>query len=149
MGRPLTFTSGIAAAICERLASGETLRAVCRDDAFPGESTVRGWVVDNVEGFAAQYTRAREIGYLTMADELLDVADDGTNDWMARSGPSPGWEINGEHVSRSRLRLDTRKWLLSKALPKIYGDKTAITGADGGAIATEVVYRWAATPQDE
>jgi hypothetical protein len=93
---------------------------------MPAESTVRGWALDDREGFSAQYTRARELGYLAMADELLEVADDGKNDWMERRGDgdeNPSWVLNGEHVQRSRLRVDTRKWMLSKALPKIFGDK--------------------------
>lgn len=104
-----------------------TLREVCRADDMPQEATVRGWVLQDREGFSAQYTQAREIGYHAMADELLEISDDATNDWMERNGQeSDGWQINGENVQRSRLRLDTRKWLLSKALPKVYGDKIGL-----------------------
>lgn len=129
VGRQTTHTPEIAQAVCERLAEGETLRQVCRDEGMPPESTVRMWVMDDREGFAAQYTRAREIGYHAMADELLDIADDGTNDWMDRrsaDGTTGDAVLNGEHIQRSRARLDTRKWLLSKALPKLYGDKVEI-----------------------
>jgi len=60
-----------------------------------------------------------------MADELLEVADDGKNDWMERRDDEDkaSYVLNGEHVQRSRLRVDTRKWMLSKALPKVFGDK--------------------------
>ena len=62
-----------------------------------------------------------------MADELLEIADDGSNDWMMRQhSGDQSYAANGEHIQRSRLRLDTRKWLLSKALPKIYGDKLPV-----------------------
>jgi hypothetical protein len=129
--------------ICQRLADGETLRAICVDDDMPPESTVRTWALDNREGFSAQYVRARELGYLSMADELLDVADNAANDWMVASGDSllGGYAVNGEHLQRSRLRVDTRKWLLSKALPKMFGDKLDLqhTGADGGAIEFKAV----------
>lgn len=87
---------------------------------MPPEATVRLWAIQDVKGFSAQYTQAREIGYLVMADELLEVADDGRNDWLKED---EGYKLNGEHVQRSRLRIDTRKWLLSKALPKLFGDK--------------------------
>lgn len=92
---------------------------------MPHESTVRSWALDDREGFSTQYARAREIGYFSMADELLEVADDGRNDWMERSDDNGGisWQLNGEHIQRSRLRVDTRKWMLSKALPKVFGDK--------------------------
>lgn len=141
-GRPSTFSAEIAAVICGQLAEGQSLRSICKAEDMPPESTVRGWVVDNVDGFAAQYTRARDLGLDAVADELLDIADDGTNDWMERNSEgNPGWAVNGEHVQRSRLRLDARKWYLSKLAPKKYGDKVQqeITGADGGPIQTQDV----------
>jgi len=62
-----------------------------------------------------------------MADEVMEIADDGTNDWIESNDPdNPGYRFNGEHYQRSRLRVDTRKWMLAKALPKIYGDKTQV-----------------------
>lgn len=131
-GRPTTYTPEMATRICDDLSKGMTLREVCRADDMPPESTVRLWALRDEQGFSAQYTQAREIGYHAMADELLEIADDGTNDWMERNGDDgAGWAVNGEHVQRSRIRLDTRKWLLSKALPKVYGDKLDHTSSDG------------------
>jgi hypothetical protein len=131
-GRPSDYTQEIADRICQQLASGMSLREVCRSDDMPAESTVRLWALEDRDGFSAQYTRAREIGYHSMADELLEIADDAANDWMERNGDdNEGWQLNGEHVQRSRIRLDTRKWLLSKALPKVYGDKLDHTSSDG------------------
>ncbi|WP_346283726.1 terminase small subunit protein [Bradyrhizobium pachyrhizi] len=109
---------------------GKTLRAVCRDTSMPPESTVRTWVAENREGFQDRYRLAREIGYHTMADEVLELADDGRNDWIEQQGEGDQkvYKLNGEHVQRSRLRFDARRWLLSKALPKIYGDKLELAG---------------------
>jgi hypothetical protein len=136
-GRPTIYTKELADLICSRLAETGNLRAVCKADGMPPESTVRGWALDDREGFAAQYARAREIGYQSMADDLLDIADDSSGDTL--TDPETGVErINTEFVARSRLRADTRKWLLSKALPKIYGDKVALTGEDGGAVKVQV-----------
>jgi hypothetical protein len=110
--------------ICEGLARGMTLREVCKAEGMPDESTVRKWALEDYEGFYPQYAKAREIGYQAMADETIDIADNAQNDWMERNGEDDaGWQANGEHIQRSRLRIDTRKWLLSKALPKVYGDK--------------------------
>jgi hypothetical protein len=98
---------------------------------MPEGPTVRNWALDNKEGFFPQYARAREIQAYAVADELLEIADDGRNDWMERNG---GCELNGEHVQRSRLRIDARKWHLSKILPKVYGDRPAedTKDEDGG-----------------
>lgn len=142
LGRPTEYTPEIAAAICARLAEGRSLRDVCSDDGMPSESTVRLWAIEDRGGFSAHYTKAREIGYHAMADELMDIADDGRNDWMERRGSEDmGWVSNGEHIQRSRLRVDTRKWMLSKMLPKLYGDKIEVSGKDGGPVQVAVVER--------
>lgn len=62
-------------------------------------------------------------------DDVLDIAEDGTNDWMERhnfDGAETGWHINGEAVARSRLRIDARKWMAGKLKPKKYGEKLDI-----------------------
>lgn len=134
-GRPTLYTPATADLILGRLASGDSLKAICRsDDALPAESTVRLWVIDDrraegeTEGFAARYARARDIGLDCMADELLDVADDGTNDFTrrAREDGSVVDAVDHEHISRSRLRVDTRKWYLSKLAPKRYGERIEV-----------------------
>lgn len=60
-----------------------------------------------------------------MAEEILEIADDGTNDWMMRQGENGvALEpiVDHEHISRSKLRVDARKWLMAKMQPKKYGD---------------------------
>lgn len=107
MGRKITkpFTDDLAEEICERLIEGESLRSICRDDHMPSAATVCRWQVERSE-FAEQYARARAAQADTLADELLDIADD-----------------DAEDVNRSRLRVDARKWIASKLKPKSYGDK--------------------------
>lgn len=144
-GRNTIYTDEIGDTIEARLAGGETLIAICRDEGMPDERTVRGWALKPQHPFYPKYTRGRELGYMRMADELIHIMDDGQNDWMARqiaemAEDDPrriAWQLNGEHVARSRLRIDGRKWLLSKALPKIYGDKVALTDAEGGKLVIE------------
>jgi hypothetical protein len=92
---------------------------------MPAESTVRAWALDDVQGFSAHYSRAREIGYLSMADEMVEIADDTAGDTIKDNDGND--RADHEWISRSRLRVDTRKWLLSKALPKVYGDKIETT----------------------
>ena len=75
--------------ILDRLAAGEPLRAICRDEGMPDERRVRAWAADANHPFAARYTHAREMGFFSMADELLEIADDSRNDWInkiAKSG---------------------------------------------------------------
>lgn len=123
-GRPSAFTQKTADAICARIADGESLRQICRDAAMPDKSTVMRWL-DAHAAFRDQYARARELQADHFADEILEIADDGTNDWMTREGKDgDGIEVaNHEHINRSRLRVDSRKWLMSKLAPKKYGEK--------------------------
>ncbi|HQX62628.1 MAG TPA: hypothetical protein PK593_04110 [Thermomicrobiales bacterium] len=98
---------------------------------MPAEATVRLWSKQEAHPFAAQYEKSRLIGYGAMAEELIEIADDGSNDWIERHDKeNVGYQANGEHIQRSRLRVDTRKWILSKMLPKVYGDKIAVGGAE-------------------
>lgn len=135
-GRPTEFTKELADRICAALAETPNLRAVCRQDGMPSESTVRGWALEDRDGFSAQYARAREIGYLGMADDVLEISDDSSRD-AVKDQETGIVRMDTEFVARSRIRVDTRKWLLSKVLPKVFGDKVALTGEDGGAIKHE------------
>lgn len=137
MGRPSLYTQELAAEVCERMGKGETLRQICRDDHMPAESTVRLWATDNRDGFSAQYARAREDLCEFWADEILEIADDGSNDTIKDEYGKE--RLDGEWLNRSRLRVDARKWLLSKILPKKYGDKLEVGGSDGAPLKIEIV----------
>lgn len=136
-GRPSEYTAAIAAEICGRLANGESLREICASDDMPGKSTVFNWLAAHKE-FVDQYARAREAQVEHWADEIVEIADDGTNDWIERqnSDGSTYEAVNSDHINRSRLRVDARKWLMSKLAPKKYGDKITqeVTGANGAPL---------------
>lgn len=132
-GRPSSFTQETADAICERLIEGESLRAICADENMPNAATVCRWLANN-EPFREQYARAREAQADTLTDEMLDIADDGRNDWVEKKnaeGDVTGVEYNGDAVQRSRLRIDTRKWYASKLAPKKYGEKIDLNHGGG------------------
>lgn len=131
MKKSVKKTPELLASICERLASGESLRAICKSDGMPPESTVRSWAIDDKE-FFAHYTRSRDIGMSIMEDDLLEIAD------SKLPRLDNGATDNGA-VNALRLRIDTRKWIMSKIAPKRYGDKQAIelTGKDEGPITLE------------
>ncbi len=135
-GRPSLFTEALAAKICRRLAEGETLRAICRDEAMPNKATVLRWLGEAKVDFRDQYAHAREMQADALFDEALEIADDASGDWAVdKDGKKT---LDHEHVQRSRLRVDTRKWAAGKLAPKRYGDKLQHTGEGGGPIRTEV-----------
>lgn len=143
-GRPTLYTEEIAEEICQRVADGETLNQICRrSESMPSRPTIVSWVLQDREGFSDRYARAKEMQIEYWADEVLDISDDATNDYMARAGKNEdensSWVLNGEHVQRSRLRVDSRKWLLSKLRPDRYGDKMMHAGHDGQALMVPVI----------
>jgi Bacteriophage Sf6, terminase small subunit-like len=135
MAKGKRFTQQLADAICNRMASGESLRQICKDGSMPALSTVLKWVSERPD-FEAKYTQARERLMEYWAEEIIEICDDGTNDWIEREAKdgSKYSVFDHEHVQRSRLRVDSRKWLMSKMLPRKYGDKVAVTGSDGGPL---------------
>ena len=140
MARPSKFTQKLADTICERIAGGESLRAICESASMPSTRTVYNWLADGERaGFLHHYARAREMQADTLFDQILSIADDGSNDTYETED---GREIvNHDHIQRSRLRVDARKWMAAKLAPKKYGDKVQMVGDGGGPIQTETTMR--------
>jgi hypothetical protein len=125
-GRPTKYTKVLAQKICKRIAEGESVRTIVKDEDMPSASTIFRWLLDeDKKEFWEQYEKARNIQAELMFEELLEIADDGTNDYMERERQDGSTfdALDSEHIQRSRLRVDTRKWYLSKVLPKKFGDK--------------------------
>lgn len=136
MGRPSEFTQEMADAICERIADGQSLRAICLDDGMPSKSTVFKWLGQQ-EAFADQYARAREAQADALFDEVLDIADEDCLIVLRDDGGEPvKAEFDSTAVQRNKLRVDARKWMAGKLRPKVYGDKITQehTGPGGGAV---------------
>jgi hypothetical protein len=124
---PVTYSDEVANIILQRLQEGESLLSICQSEDLPSESAVRQWAADPSHPFAANYARAREVGYLKMADEVIALSD-GLEAGNSRFEPGV--------VQRHRLMVDSRKWILSKALPKIYGDRLEVD-AKAGLVVVE------------
>ena len=110
--------------VCQEIEKGRALRNVLKDENMPSTSTFYQWL-DNDEVKAKQYARATEVRADIIFDDILSIADENTNDTYINDN---GIEVvNNDVIQRSRLRIDSRKWVLSKLNPKKYGDKTDIT----------------------
>lgn len=133
-GRPSIYTPELAAQICTHIADGMSLRAIAAMDGMPHQATIMAWLDGSRPDFSEQYARAREAQADKLAEEILSIADDGRSDtYIDAEG---NIKSDPEVIQRSKLRVDTRKWLASKMAPKKYGDKLVNehTGANGGAI---------------
>lgn len=112
MGRPSTFTEEVANEICRCILEGESLRKICGEDEMPDRTTVLRWL-DEREGFAAKYARARELQADYMDDLILEAADAADED----------------NAAAQRVKIAAYQWRASKLKPKRYGDKTLL-GSD-------------------
>lgn len=144
MTKATKYSEEIASVICGRIAEGESLRSICESNDMPGLRTVFDWLADErYASFRTKYARAREVQADALFDEMIDIADDGRNDWMEKKnadGESIGWSENGEALRRSDLRIKTRQWMASKLQPKKYGDKLDVE--HGGKIALTPVIKF-------
>ncbi len=127
-GRPSIFTPELARIICDRLSEGESVRRICKDEDMPTASTIHQWNLEDKEGFSKQYAYAREMQAQHMFDEILEISDN--SDGIVAAGDDKKASAFSQN---QRLKVDTRKWYLSKVLPKVYGDKVDVT-SDGKAI---------------
>lgn len=132
MKMPKSITPEIFSKVCERVASGMTVRAVCRMEGMPDRTDVYKAIAIS-EDYHGQYMRAREAQMIMWEEEIIEIASDSSED-MREDG-----RINHEHIQRSRLRTDVMRWIMSKRLPKLYGDRAVreISGPDGGPIKTQ------------
>lgn len=127
MGRPSDYTEELADLICERLMMGESMACICTDDAMPSESMVYRWLKAH-EYFRERYAYARDIQADRMVDEIIEIADDSSQDTTyGDTGP----KANTEWISRSKLRVESRFKLMALLAPKKYGTK-AIDVTSGG-----------------
>ena len=115
------YSPEIADLICDRIAEGASLRQICQDATMPARSTIFVWLEEH-EDFARSYTLARQIQIEDLMDEILEIADDSSNDWIDREGPDgKKYRVfNPDSIRRSKLRIGARKWLISKLMPKRY-----------------------------
>jgi hypothetical protein len=123
IGAPTDYTEELADRICETIATsnlGTNKLCVIHKDWMPSPDTIYKWRYRHKE-FADKYALAKAKQAELMAEELMDIADDGMNDtYVDENG---NLKVDTDVVARSRLRVDTRKWYASKLAPKIYGEK--------------------------
>ncbi len=126
-GRPTIYSAKLATQICLKLAIGESLVEICREDKTPSYATVMRWLLEDYPpddpraGFRGRYARAREAQAELYADEMVEIADDDSGDVLYDLDGHPV-QATTVRIQRHRLRVDTRKWIVSKLLPR-YADK--------------------------
>ena len=116
MGKAI-YTPELAQRVLESLRVTGSLLRTTKQIGIARE-TVIGWVTKDIDGFALEYARAKEEGIDALVEDTLEIADDGTNDYMTTER---GQQLDSEHVQRSKIRIETRRWLAERMAPKKYG----------------------------
>jgi ApbE superfamily uncharacterized protein (UPF0280 family) len=106
--------------------------------AYPSPQTFYK-IMKNSPSFMDRYARAKEIQADLLVAECITIADETSNDIVGNE--EEGYRVNAEAINRSRLRVDTRKWLASKLAQKKYGDKLDVT-TDGEKINIPTAIKW-------
>lgn len=120
MKRPSLYSTEIFDGICDRLANGELLNAICKDANMPDRATVYRWIkVDDDR--RRKYDLARQHCMDALSDTILDIAWDASKDTTTTERGTP--VANHEWIARSRLKVDTLKFLMAKINPMRFGDK--------------------------
>lgn len=126
-GRPSGYTEELGYEICERIAHGESLTKICKDEHMPYVSTVYRWLIKE-KSFCDIYARAREDQADTMADQIIDIGDETPIMVVTDEDGKVTKRIDPAGVNRNRLRVDARKWVAAKLKPRKYGERTTIAG---------------------
>jgi hypothetical protein len=121
-GRPSKYSKELAEKICLMVSTRpHGLERICKENPeFPCPETIYDWKITKPE-FSKMYAQAKANQADLLVEEILNISDDSSNDYYEDKEGNE--KFNAEHVNRSRLRVDTRKWIACKLLPKVYGDK--------------------------
>lgn len=134
----MNYDQDIADEICALIVDGHTIRDICAREGMPCVKIFFRWLRENEDTFGKQYARAKEEQAEIMVQEMNQIADDARNDWMDRETKNGTIRVlDHEHVQRSKLRIDTRKWLASKLKPKKYGDRIIHAGDPEAPVTTQ------------
>lgn len=143
LGRPEIFNRELADEVLMRLANGESARSICRDARMPCRTTLARWCIVH-EDFAGQYARARDQGLDVMAEDIIDISDNTelgeTQTEKLNKFGLPFTEVKrGDMTEHRRLRVEARKWYLSKLAPKRYGDRLALEHSGNLTISERLI----------
>ena len=137
---PMTYYNRqLADEICSRVIEGQTIQEIGSSPGMPHWTTIWKWVARHPE-FCEMWLIAKRAQMLREAESILEIADDGRNDWMQRRVDDGTFEpiVDKDNIQRSRVRIDARKWLLAKMMPSIFGERVAIEHSGSISRAAEL-----------
>lgn len=124
-GRPTKYNDTLANEICDTISSSSkgTKKLCFEHSHWPCQDTLFTWLKAYPE-FSEQYAQAKICQIELLVDEILEISDDTSQDQYVNE--LGALVPNTPAINRARLKIDTRKWLASKLVPKVYGNKIDI-----------------------
>jgi hypothetical protein len=134
-GRPTKYTKDLSFEICARLAEGEPMTKITKDEHMPAPATLYRWLASDPE-FRDRYETARADGAHTFAAQIVEIIDD---EPMYVFDDKGNKRVDPGSIAQKRLKMDGRKWIAAKYLPKVYGDRTVVQGdSEADAVKMDV-----------
>jgi len=133
VGRPTDYSPELVDQICDRIATGEPLVRICREEAMPNVVTVYRWLNKYPE-FSNLYAKAKDAAADTLAEEIQDIADSIPMETTDKEGNT---KFDPAYINWMRLRVDARKWVAAKLKPRKYGDRLTHAGDAENPIKSE------------
>jgi hypothetical protein len=118
----LLYSPELGARVCELMIEGVSLRKISEMSGMPSRRAIFNWLKDNDE-FRERYEVARLMQVEYWAHEIIEIADDTSGDFIINEDGER--VVDHENINRARLKIDARKWLMSKLHPRRYGDRVA------------------------
>lgn len=118
----LLYSPELGARVCELMIEGVSLRKISEMSGMPSRRAIFNWLKDNDE-FRERYEVARLMQVEYWAHEIIEIADDTSGDFVINEHGER--VVDHENINRARLKIDARKWLMSKLHPRRYGDRVA------------------------
>ena len=137
MGRPTDYSQTLADEICDRIASGQPLVRICKDEHMPHVTTVYRWLNKRPD-FCDMYAKAKDASADTLAEEIQDIADSIPMETTDKDGNT---KFDPAYINWMRLRVDARKWVAAKLKPRKYGDRTIMAGDPESPLQTETTIK--------
>lgn len=146
--RETSYTEEKGDAVCNIIScSSLSVKRICEQVGVDYTSFKRE--LQTNEALRTKYARAKQDQADHLVEEIIEISDDGTNDYMTIVKGDTEYNIEDKEVTnRSKLRVDARKWAASKLFPKKYGEKLDVT-TDGKEINQKpVIIDWSQNVTD-
>lgn len=131
----IAFSEEILNDILLQVSNGLSLAKVCAKDGYPSRTTFFDWVAER-PAIAERYQVALTMRGELFADELIEISDDDKSDYYVDGEGRD--RVDVENIQRAKLKVDTRKWIIARLIPKKYGDKLELSGDKNNPIAHTV-----------